>query len=95
MTAAQDAPCSKRQAGAVHGQLRRLGLGDPAWRGCRLAVAGVLTGRPGLPSIRALSGGEAGYLLRLLASCRDARDLAVVTAWSVEDAQREAASRAG
>jgi len=60
VTSAQDRPCSARQIGAVHGQLRRLGLGGPGWRDPRLAVAGVLADRPGLPSIRMLTGGEAG-----------------------------------
>ena len=66
MASALDRPCSARQIGTVHGQFRRLGLGDPGWRGCRLAIAGALTGRPGLGSIRALAGGEAGYLIRTL-----------------------------
>ena len=94
MTSALDRPATRRQAGAVHGQFRQLGLGDPGWRGCRLAVAAVLTGRPSC-SIRSLSGGEAGQLFRLLGSCRDTRDLAVVVAWSIEDAQRAVADRTG
>ena len=55
-----DYPATRRQVGAVHREFRRLGLADPGWRGCRLAVAAALTGRPGLLSIRMLTGGEAG-----------------------------------
>jgi hypothetical protein len=59
MTTALDRPSSARQVGAVHGQFRRLGLGDPGWRGCRLAVAAALSGREDLASLRMLTGGEA------------------------------------
>ena len=60
MTSALDRPATRRQIGALHGQFRRLGLGDPGWRGCRLAVAAALTGREDLASLRMLTGGEAG-----------------------------------
>ena len=95
MPSALDRPATRRQAGAVHAAFRRLGLGDPGWRDARLAIAGVLAGRADLGSVRELSGGEAGYLFRLLGSCRDARDLAIHLTWAFEDAQREAAGWTG
>jgi hypothetical protein len=58
---ALDRPATRRQAGAVHREFRRLGFSEPpGWRGCRLAVAAALTGREDLASLRMLTGGEAG-----------------------------------
>src|SRR5260370_17094040 len=97
---ALDRPATARQAGALHGHFRRLGLADPAWRGARLAVVRALCGAPGILSIRQLTAGEAGRLVRLLSSCRDCRDLVVLVALAreeVEDAARPGIpySRAG
>jgi len=95
MTSALDRPATARRAGALHAAFRRLGLDAISWRGARLAIAGALTGREGLASLRQLTGGEAGHLIRQLGSCRDCRDLCVHLAWSAQDAQQEAADRAG
>ena len=52
-----DRPATRNQVGALHAQFRRLGFGEPAWRGARLAVAAALTGEPDLSSLGDLSGG--------------------------------------
>jgi hypothetical protein len=47
VTSALDRPATRRQVGSIHGQFRRLGLGDPGWRGARLAIAAALSGPGG------------------------------------------------
>lgn len=73
-------PLTPRQRTAVMIRFGELGLARLAWRDRRLAIAAVITDHPGLGSIKELTFGEAGYLLSVLRSCRDCRDLAAVVA---------------
>jgi len=72
---------SPRQRGAVMRQFRRLGLADDDWLAHRLAVASMLTYRPGLQSISELTNAQAGQLARVLAQQANGRELgAYITA---------------
>jgi hypothetical protein len=65
-------PATANQAGAVMGECERLGLTD---RDERLAVCAAMLGLDELGSVRDLTMGQAGQLVRALRSARSRGDL--------------------
>lgn len=65
-------PATPNQVGAIHGEFRRLGIGD---RDKRLAITAELLGLGELDSTTDLVMGEAGRLIGILRQTRDRSEL--------------------
>lgn len=72
---AEQAPATRNQVGAAHGEFKRLGFRDPWDRAERLDLAADLLGLDGLDSFNSLTRGDAGMLVAILQNAPDAASI--------------------